>query len=61
MTIFSLGLSEHVPAAGIASFGRNLLLAGLGDLVSGGLLVGAVYGVLGPVAPEVAEPEVVAA
>lgn len=47
MTIFSLGLFEHVPAATFGAFGRNLLLAGLGNLVGGALLVGAVYGYLG--------------
>jgi nitrite transporter NirC len=47
MTIFSLGLFEHVKGIGVGSFARNLLWVGLGNLVGGGLLVGATYGVLG--------------
>ena len=47
MTTFSLGLMEGVPGATVGEFGRNLLFVGLGNLVGGGLLVGAAYGLLG--------------
>ena len=47
MTVFSLGMFEHVPGATIPAFAGNLLLVGLGNLVGGGLLVGASYGMLG--------------
>jgi nitrite transporter NirC len=47
MTYFSLGLFEHVQGATIGAFARNLLLVGLGNLVGGGLLVGASYGFVG--------------
>ncbi|WP_409465685.1 formate/nitrite transporter family protein [Amycolatopsis sp. GA6-003] len=47
MTTFSLGLLDGVPGATIGAFGRNLLFVGLGNLVGGGLLVGAAYAVLG--------------
>ncbi|HVV12078.1 formate/nitrite transporter family protein [Amycolatopsis sp.] len=47
MTVFSLGMFEHVPGATISAFAGNLLLVGLGNLVGGGLLVGASYGMLG--------------
>lgn len=47
MTVFSLGLFEHVPGATAGAFARDLLLVGLGNLVGGGLLVGAAYGYLG--------------
>ena len=47
MTTFSLALFEDVPGATIGAFGRNLLFVGLGNLVGGGLLVGAAYGLLG--------------
>jgi nitrite transporter NirC len=47
MTVYSLGMFEHVKAATLGAFTRNLLLVGLGNLVGGGLLVGAAYGYLG--------------
>ncbi|MCW2875694.1 formate/nitrite transporter family protein [Actinacidiphila oryziradicis] len=47
MTYFSLGMFEHVPGATAGAFARNLLLVGLGNLVGGGLLVGASYGFVG--------------
>jgi nitrite transporter NirC len=47
MTVFSLGLFEHVKGATVGAFARNLLFVGLGNLVGGGLLVGAAYGYLG--------------
>jgi nitrite transporter len=47
MTTFSLGLLEGVPGATLGAFGRNLFFVGLGNLVGGGLLVGATYGLLG--------------
>jgi nitrite transporter NirC len=47
MTIYSLGLFEHVKGATVGAFANNLLLVGLGNLVGGGLLVGAAYGYLG--------------
>lgn len=47
MTTFSLGMFEHVPGATFGAFAHNLLLVGLGNLVGGGLLVGATYGLLG--------------
>ncbi|MGW7531015.1 formate/nitrite transporter family protein [Amycolatopsis sp. NPDC054798] len=47
MTTFSLGMMEGVPGATIGAFGRNLLFVGLGNLVGGGLLVGAAYSLLG--------------
>ena len=47
MTVLSLGMFEHVNQATIGAFGTNLLLVGLGNLVGGGLLVGASYGFLG--------------
>jgi nitrite transporter NirC len=46
MTTFSLGLMDGVPGATIGAFARNLLWVGLGNLVGGGLLVGATYGLL---------------
>jgi nitrite transporter NirC len=53
MTVFSLGLFEHVPAATLGAFGTNLLWVGLGNLVGGGLLVGAAYAYMGlPRAPK---------
>ncbi|MGW4401784.1 formate/nitrite transporter family protein [Amycolatopsis nivea] len=58
MTVFSLGFFEHVPEATAGAFVTNLLLVGLGNLVGGGLLVGASYGFLGErggtASPEVA-------
>jgi nitrite transporter len=47
MTVFSLGMFEHTPLATAGAFARNLFYVGLGNLVGGGLLVGAVYGFLG--------------
>jgi nitrite transporter len=47
MTTFSLGLFAHVPGATYGAFGRNLLYVGLGNLVGGGLLVGAAYAFTG--------------
>jgi nitrite transporter len=43
MTTFSLAMFDHVHGATAAAFGRNLLFVGLGNLVGGGLLVGAAY------------------
>ncbi|MEU6343159.1 formate/nitrite transporter family protein [Streptomyces sp. NPDC046977] len=47
MTYYTLGMFEHIPGANAAAFGRNLLLVGLGNLVGGGLLVGAAYAFVG--------------
>ncbi|WP_027927488.1 formate/nitrite transporter family protein [Amycolatopsis benzoatilytica] len=47
MTVFSLGMFENVPGATAGVFVTNLLVVGLGNLVGGGLLVGAGYGFLG--------------
>ncbi|MCR6488942.1 formate/nitrite transporter family protein [Amycolatopsis sp. OK19-0408] len=47
MTVFSLGMFEDVPGATVGVFAFNLALVGLGNLVGGGLLVGAGYGFLG--------------
>ncbi|HEY4458530.1 MAG TPA: formate/nitrite transporter family protein [Pseudonocardiaceae bacterium] len=47
MTTFSLGLFADTPGATISAFARNLLYVGLGNLVGGGLLVGASYALLG--------------
>ncbi|MFF3464622.1 formate/nitrite transporter family protein [Streptomyces sp. NPDC002619] len=47
MTYYALGMLEHVPGATAAEFARNLGLVGLGNLVGGGLLVGAAYGFVG--------------
>jgi hypothetical protein len=47
MTVYALGLFEHVPAASAGAFGRNMLLVGSGNLVGGALLIGASYGYLG--------------
>ncbi|WP_407645475.1 formate/nitrite transporter family protein [Amycolatopsis alkalitolerans] len=47
VTTFSLGLLEGVPAATLGAFGKNLLFVGLGNLVGGGLLVGAAYSLVG--------------
>ncbi|MFD4725411.1 formate/nitrite transporter family protein [Streptomyces seoulensis] len=46
MTYFSLGLFAHVPGVTVAAFARDLLFVGLGNLVGGGLLVGAAYAVV---------------
>ncbi|MEV6644155.1 formate/nitrite transporter family protein [Amycolatopsis sp. NPDC051371] len=47
MTVFSLGMFEDVPGATFGALAVNLVLAGLGNLVGGGVLVGAGYGFLG--------------
>jgi nitrite transporter len=47
MTVYSLGMFEHVKGATMGAFTRNLLLVGLGNLIGGGVLVGAAYGYLG--------------
>jgi nitrite transporter NirC len=47
MTTFSLGMMEGVPGATLGAFAKDLLYVGLGNLVGGGLLVGAAYGFLG--------------
>jgi nitrite transporter NirC len=47
MTVFSLGMFEDVPGATFGAFAVNLVLVGLGNLVGGGVLVGAGYGFLG--------------
>lgn len=47
MTTFSLAMMEDVPGATLGAFGKNLLFVGLGNLVGGGLLVGAGYSFLG--------------
>ncbi|WIV61765.1 formate/nitrite transporter family protein [Amycolatopsis nalaikhensis] len=58
MTVFSLGLFDGVPGATLGAFAVNLLLVGLGNLVGGGLIVGAGYGFLGRSEPAVvAEPQ----
>jgi nitrite transporter NirC len=46
MTVFSLGMVEDVPGATPGAFAVNLVLVGLGNLVGGGVLVGAGYGFL---------------
>jgi nitrite transporter NirC len=43
MTTFSLGLMGGLPGATWAEFARNIVAVGLGNLVGGGLLVGAAY------------------
>jgi nitrite transporter NirC len=47
MTVFSLGMLAGVPTATAGAFAGNMLWVGLGNLVGGGLLVGAAYGVIG--------------
>ncbi|MQA87222.1 MAG: formate/nitrite transporter [Streptosporangiales bacterium] len=47
MTVFSLGMFAGVPAASLGAFATNVLWVGLGNLVGGGLLVGATYGMIG--------------
>jgi nitrite transporter NirC len=59
MTVFSLGMFENVPDATFGAFAANMVLVGLGNLVGGGVLVGAGYGFLGNSAPA-AEPRPVA-
>ena len=62
MTTFSLGLFAGVKGATIGAFAKNLLFAGLGNLVGGGLLVGAAYGFIGlkgkSATAEAVEPQV---
>ncbi|WP_421734870.1 formate/nitrite transporter family protein [Cellulomonas sp.] len=43
MTTFSLGLYGSLPGATVAEMARNIALVGLGNLIGGGLLVGAAY------------------
>ncbi len=43
MTTFSLGVIGGLPHAGLADFGHNLLVVGLGNLVGGAIVVGAAY------------------
>ncbi len=43
MTTLSLGLLGGLPGATWAEFARNVGAVGLGNLVGGGLLVGAAY------------------
>jgi nitrite transporter NirC len=60
MTTFSLGMFYHVPDATVGTFARNMLFVGLGNLVGGGLLVGATYAFIGrtkPVPAPALEPE----
>ncbi|MEU7962538.1 formate/nitrite transporter family protein [Streptomyces sp. NPDC049097] len=57
MTYFALGMFEHVPGATAGAFAHNLALVGLGNLVGGCLLVGAVYGFLGRRTPKGPAPE----
>ncbi|MEQ0565408.1 formate/nitrite transporter family protein [Amycolatopsis sp. NEAU-NG30] len=57
MTVFSLGLFEDVPGATFGGFAANLVLVGLGNLVGGGLIVGAGYGFLGRGEPAAAAAE----
>lgn len=52
MTTFSLGMLDGVPGATALEFARNVLLVGLGNLVGGGLLVGAANVVTARRAPE---------
>jgi nitrite transporter len=47
MTTFSLGMFDHVPGATVGEFARNMLFVGLGNVVGGGLLVGAAYAFIG--------------
>ncbi|WP_051899016.1 formate/nitrite transporter family protein [Sciscionella sediminilitoris] len=47
MTVFSLGMFDGANGATLGTFANNLLFVGLGNLVGGGLLVGASYGLLG--------------
>lgn len=48
MTTFSLGLFGGLPEVTVAEFARNVLFVGLGNLVGGGLLVGAANVVANP-------------
>jgi nitrite transporter NirC len=47
MTVFGLGIFGHVPGASFGELSRNLLYTVPGNIVGGGLLVGAVYGWVG--------------
>lgn len=60
MTTFSFGLFDGVPGATVGEFARNVLFVGLGNLVGGGLLVGAanVVAASPPPAPAVPQPRV---
>ncbi|MDM7854474.1 formate/nitrite transporter family protein [Cellulomonas alba] len=49
MTTFSLGLMDGLPGATIGEFARNVAAVGLGNIVGGGLLVGAAYAYRGRV------------
>ncbi|MEV7973673.1 formate/nitrite transporter family protein [Cellulomonas sp. NPDC089187] len=51
MTTFGLGLFDGLPGATVAEFARNVLWVGLGNLVGGGLLVGAANVVAASPAP----------
>lgn len=51
MTTFSFGLLGGLPEATVGEFARNVLLVGLGNLVGGGLLVGAANAVAAAPAP----------
>jgi len=61
MTTFSLGLLGGLPGATWAEFARNVGAVGLGNLVGGGLLVGAAYVVSAGRAPAPSLPAVPAA
>jgi nitrite transporter NirC len=43
MTTFSLGLMDGLPGTTLGEFARNVTAVGLGNVVGGGLLVGAAY------------------
>ncbi|WP_448062204.1 formate/nitrite transporter family protein [Cellulomonas hominis] len=60
MTTFSLGLMGGLPGATWGEFARNVGAVGLGNLVGGGLLVGAAY-VVASGAPRIAASAEVAA
>ncbi len=47
MTTFGIGLFTGDPSATFTAFGNNLLWVGLGNLVGGGLVVGAGYWLIG--------------
>jgi nitrite transporter NirC len=56
MTTFSFGLLGGLPDATVGEFARNVLLVGLGNLVGGGLLVGAANAVAAaPAGPDRAD------
>lgn len=56
MTTFGLGLFGSLPDASVAEFARNVLFVGLGNLVGGGLLVGAANVVAASPAPTLPQP-----